>query len=65
VPRDERPDHLVRAIGLRPGFRHISYWHVPEHHIYLIDGYAKSRREDLTPRQVKVLAELMRDLKDG
>jgi len=25
----------------------------------------KSKREDLTPRQVKVLAELMKDLKDG
>jgi len=25
----------------------------------------KSKREDLTPQQVKVLAELMKDLKDG
>jgi hypothetical protein len=28
-------------------------------------GYVKGKREDLTPRQVKVLAELMKDLQDG
>lgn len=43
----------------------IYYWHVPKHHIYLIYGYVKSKREDLTPRQIKVLAELMKDMKDG
>jgi len=31
----------------------------------LIYGYVKSRREDLTPQQIKVLGELMKDLKDG
>jgi hypothetical protein len=43
----------------------IYYWHVPRHRIYLLYGYVKSKREDLTPQQVKVLAELMKDLKDG
>jgi hypothetical protein len=51
--------------GKRGGARVIYYCHVPKHHIYLIYGYVKSEREDLTPRQVKVLAELMKDLKDG
>lgn len=51
--------------GKRGGARVIYYWHVPRHHIYLIYGYVKSNREDLTPQQVKVLAELMKDLKDG
>jgi hypothetical protein len=41
----------------------IYYWHVPRHRIYLLYGYVKSKREDLTPQQVKVLAELMKDLK--
>jgi len=27
--------------------------------------FVKSEREDLTPQQIKVLAELMKDLKDG
>lgn len=43
----------------------IYYWHVPRHRIYLLYGYVKSKREDLTPQQVKVLAELMKGLKDG
>jgi hypothetical protein len=51
--------------GKRGGARVIYYWHVPRHHIYLIYGYVKSKHEDLTPQQVKVLAELMKDLKDG
>ncbi len=51
--------------GKRGGARVIYYWHVPRHHIYLIYGYVKIRREDLTPQQIKVLGELMKDLKDG
>ena len=43
----------------------IYYWHVPRHQIYPLYGYVKSKREDLTPQQVKVLAELMKGLKDG
>jgi len=43
----------------------IYYWHVPGHRIYLIYGYVKSGSEDLTPRQVEVLAALMKDLRDG
>ena len=45
--------------GKRGGARVIYYWHVPRHQI------VKSKREDLTPQQVKVLAELMKGLKDG
>jgi hypothetical protein len=45
--------------------RVIYYWHVPRHRIYLLYGYVKSKREDLTLQQVKVLAELMKGLKDG
>jgi hypothetical protein len=51
--------------GKRGGTRVIYYWHVSRHHIYLIYGYVKSKREDLTPQQVQVLAELMKDVKDG
>jgi mRNA-degrading endonuclease RelE of RelBE toxin-antitoxin system len=55
----------VQGRGKRGGARVIYYWHVPGHRIYLLYGYVKSTREDLTPQQVKVLAELMKDLKDG
>ncbi len=51
--------------GKRGGARVIYYWHVPNERIYLIYGYVKSEREDLTPQQVKALAELMKDINDG
>jgi hypothetical protein len=55
----------ARGRGKRGGARVIYYRHVSTHHIYLIYGYVKSKREDLTPQQLKLLAELMKDVKDG
>jgi hypothetical protein len=43
----------------------IYFWHVAGERIYLLYGYVKSEREDLTPGQIKALAELMKDLKHG
>jgi hypothetical protein len=51
--------------GKRGGARVIYYWHMPGERIYLIYGYVKSEREDLTPQQVRTLAELMKDIKHG
>jgi mRNA-degrading endonuclease RelE of RelBE toxin-antitoxin system len=51
--------------GKRGGARVIYYWLASRHQVYLIYGYVKSEREDLTPKQIKVLAELMRDVKNG
>ena len=51
--------------GKRGGARVIYYWHVPKHRVYLIYGYVKSKRDDLTPQQIKLLAELMKDVNDG
>ena len=51
--------------GKRGGARVIYYWHVPGDRIYLIYGYVKSRSEDLTAHQLKVLRELMKDIHDG
>ena len=51
--------------GKRGGARVIYYWQMSRHHIYLLHGYVKSEREDLTPRQIKVLADLMRSVKNG
>jgi hypothetical protein len=49
-----------RVASTPPQYRHVS-----RHHIYLIYRYVKSKREDLTPQQVQVLAKLMKDVKDG
>ena len=51
--------------GKRGGARVIYYWHIPKHCVYLICGYVKSAQEDLTSKQIKVLAELMKDVKHG
>ncbi len=51
--------------GKRGGARVIYYWHKPKHHVYLIYGYVKSEREDLMPQQIRLLAELMKELKNG
>ncbi len=51
--------------GKRGGARVIYFWHVPGERMYLLYGYVKSEREDLTPGQIKALAELMKDLKHG
>lgn len=51
--------------GKRGGARVIYYWQSSQQRIYLIHAYTKSERADLTPQQIKVLAELMRDVKDG
>ena len=51
--------------GKRGGARVIYYWYLPGDRIYLVYGYVKSEREDLTPGQIKALAELMKDLKHG
>ena len=49
----------------RGGARVIYYWHIPTRCGYLIYGYVKRERENLTPQQIKVLAQLMKDVKDG
>jgi len=51
--------------GKRGGARVIYYWQSSQQRIYLIHAYAKSERADLTPHQIEVLAELMKDVKDG
>lgn len=51
--------------GKRGGARVIYFRYVPGERIYLLYGYVKSEREDLTPQQVKQLGELMKDVKHG
>jgi hypothetical protein len=51
--------------GKRGGARVIYYAQVSVDRIYLIHGYLKAEREDLTPQQLKVLATLMKEIADG
>jgi mRNA-degrading endonuclease RelE of RelBE toxin-antitoxin system len=51
--------------GKRGGARVIYYWHVSADWIYLVYGYTKARRENLTPRQARALRSLLGDLPNG
>ncbi|MGP1675834.1 MAG: type II toxin-antitoxin system RelE/ParE family toxin [Burkholderiales bacterium] len=51
--------------GKRGGARVIYYRHVPGERIYLIYAYVKSVQTDLTREQIKVLTQLMKDIKNG
>jgi hypothetical protein len=51
--------------GKRGGARVIYYVQLSVDRIYLIHGYLKTEREDLTPQQLKVLATLMKEIADG
>jgi len=55
----------VRGHGKRGGARVIYYRHVPMERIYLIYAYVKSAQADLTHKQIKTLAQLMKDIENG
>ena len=55
----------VRGRGKRGGARVIYYRHVPMERIYLIYAYVKSAQSDLTQKQIKTLAQLIKDIDNG
>ena len=52
----------LQGRGKRGGARVIYYRHVPGERIYLIYAYAKSEQADLTRDQIKMLAQLMKEI---
>ena len=51
--------------GKRGGIRVIYYWFTADDQLGMLYAYAKAEREDLTPQQLKQLAEIMKRWKDG
>ena len=47
--------------GKRAGLRVIYYWIRDEETIYLLTVYSKTRQDDLTPRQIRILSRLVRE----
>ena len=43
------------------GLRVIYYWDKPAEVLYMLWVYRKSRQEDLTPRQCKLLSKLVKE----
>jgi hypothetical protein len=56
---------LAQQRGKRGGARVIYYWDPGTDCIYLLYGYTKSNRDDLTRRQLRILRILLRGLMDG
>ncbi len=50
----------ARGKGKRGGLRIIYYWKVPDV-IYLLLVYDKDKQDDLSPQQIKILRELMKE----
>lgn len=50
-----------KAKGKRGGFRVIYYWDKNLEILYMLLVYPKSRQEDLTPAQIKVLSKLVKE----
>ncbi|MEA3336933.1 MAG: hypothetical protein U9R25_13560 [Chloroflexota bacterium] len=47
--------------GKRGGLRIIYHWDVPNDTTYMLLAYRKSRKEDLTPDQLKLLHDLVKE----
>ena len=47
--------------GKRGGLRVVYYWDPPDDVLYMLWVYRKSRQEDLTPRQCKLLGKLVKE----
>lgn len=47
--------------GKRGGLRVIYYWHVGNSEIYMLLAYGKGEKDDLTPKEVKILRELVQE----
>jgi len=48
--------------GKRGGLRLIYFWDVPEDRIYMLLIYKKSKQKNLTPNQLKILRNLVKEL---
>ena len=54
--------HAVQGRGKSGGVRVIYYWIKDNHQIYMLVIYPKSRKDDLSGREVAVLRELVKEL---
>jgi mRNA-degrading endonuclease RelE of RelBE toxin-antitoxin system len=51
----------LRGGGKRGGIRVIYFWHEANDTVYLLYAYKKSAKEDLTAKQIRLLANLVRE----
>jgi len=51
----------VKGRGKRGGLRVIYYWDKKDDTLFMLLVYRKSRQEELTPRQLKILSKLVQE----
>jgi mRNA-degrading endonuclease RelE of RelBE toxin-antitoxin system len=51
----------IRGRGKRAGLRIIYYWDTPSDIIYMLSIYKKTKQEDLTQNQLKLLRDLIKE----
>jgi hypothetical protein len=54
--------HAVAGKGKSGGVRMIYYWVKEDHQIYMLVVYPKSKKDDLTDKEVALLCELVKEL---
>ena len=54
--------HAVQGRGKSGGVRAIYYWVKDDHQIYMLVVYPKSKKDDLTDKEVAILRELVKEL---
>jgi hypothetical protein len=54
--------HAVQGRGKSGGVRAIYYWMRDDHQIYMLVVYPKSKKDDLTDKEVAILRELVKEL---
>jgi hypothetical protein len=57
--RATRPPEKIVYMLLRDTY--LYYWDVPAETIYMLLAYSKNKQEDLTPTQLKMLRQLIKD----
>lgn len=51
----------IKGSGKRGGLRIIYYWDEPEDTIYLLYPYLKTKKEDLSQKEIKILSNLVKE----
>ena len=51
----------IKGTGKRGGLRIIYYWDEPEDTIYLLISYLKTKKEDLSLKEIKILSNLIKE----
>ena len=54
--------HAVQGRGKSGGVRAIYYWLKDDHQMYMLVVYPKSKKDDLTDKEVAILHELVKEL---